>query len=112
MAALQPKPKSAGASQGSASAALARVLQPQPTPFNGHAGHNPGLRIYRENQPVYTRSHKSPFDKTMLRNATASGTYDGAELRAPLRAGAADHENHPSRAGNLRSWRDGRTKKT
>ena len=43
-----------------------------------------------------------------IKPSTMQSIYDGAELRAPLRAGAADHENHPSRAGNLRVWRSGR----
>ncbi len=34
--------------------------------------------------------------------------YDGAELRSFTRPGAMDHEQHPSRIGSVRVWRDGR----
>lgn len=34
--------------------------------------------------------------------------YDGAELRSFTRPGALDHEQYPSRVGDLRRWRDGR----
>lgn len=45
---------------------------------------------------------------TPIRNSTMQSIYDGAELRAPLRAGAADHEQHPSRYSDRRVWRSGR----
>lgn len=46
--------------------------------------------------------------KALARTSNASGLYDGADLRGWLRHGACDHEQWPSRMGNVRLWRDGR----
>ena len=59
-------------------------------------------------KPMKALARTTAAGDAPIRTSNASGLYDGADLRGWLRPGAGDHEQWPSRMGNVRLWRDGR----
>jgi hypothetical protein len=76
-------------------------LHDETIPSDGDTGHflrHPqDLVVRRELVPLLTRSPTHPAE-----NASTHAT--------PLRAGAMDFRQHPSRRGNTRVWSDGRVR--
>ena len=59
-------------------------------------------------KPAKAMARTTATGDAPIHTSNAGGSYDGADLRAWLRPGASDHEQHPSRMGNRLHYRDGR----
>lgn len=70
------------------------------------------LRVFVDGLPYHLQpAQLQRLDVTPPRRhctASATGRYDGAELRPSIRPGAEDWRQRPSRVGNRLHYRDGR----